>query len=63
MKLIFSAISKFIIGLLLVGCFIFIPAGTLDYTGGWVFIALLFIPIFIMGIILIIKAPNLLARM
>lgn len=60
MKPIFSAVSKFIIGLLLVGCLIFIPAGTLHYTDGWIFLGLLFIPIFIMGVVLLIKAPDLL---
>lgn len=60
MKLFINAVSKFLLGLLLVGCLIFIPAGTLNYKDGWIFLSLLFIPIFIMGIILLIKAPNLL---
>lgn len=62
MKLLFSALIKFIIGLLLVGLLIFLPAGTLNYTGGLAFIALLFIPIFIMGIVLLLKAPDLLKK-
>lgn len=60
MKLIINASSKFIIGLLLVGILIFIPAGTLNYKDGWIFLSILFIPIFIMGIILLIKSPDLL---
>ncbi|MBO7218243.1 MAG: isoprenylcysteine carboxylmethyltransferase family protein [Clostridia bacterium] len=62
MRLLISAILKFIIGMLLVGMFIFIPAGSFNYFGGILFIAILFIPIFLMGIILFIKAPELLER-
>ncbi len=62
MKLLLNALIKFICGLLLVGLLIFLPAGTLNYTGGQVFICLLFIPIFIMGIVLLIKAPDLLKK-
>ncbi len=62
MKLLLSALAKFIMGLLLVGLLIFLPAGTFKYTGGWAFIALLFIPIFILGIVLFLKAPDLLKK-
>ncbi len=62
MKLLLSALTKFIMGLLLVGLLIFLPAGTLNYAGGWAFIALLFIPIFILGIVLFLKAPDLLKK-
>lgn len=62
MKLLLSALAKFIMGLLLVGLLIFLPAGTFKYTSGWVFIALLFIPIFILGTVLLLKAPDLLKK-
>ena len=62
MKLLLNALTKFIIGLLLVGAMLFIPAGTLKYTNAWIFLGLLFIPIFILGIVLFIKAPNLLQK-
>lgn len=62
MKLLFSALTKFIMGLILVGVLLFIPAGTLNYNNGWLFIGLLFIPIFILGIILFIKSPELLKK-
>ena len=62
MKLFFDALIKFIMGLLLVGLFLFLPAMTFDYPYGWLFIALLFIPVLIMGIVLFIKAPDLLRR-
>ncbi len=62
MKLLLSALTKFIMGLFLVGMLIFLPAGTFDYTVGWAFIALLFVPIFIMGAVLLLKAPDLLKK-
>jgi len=62
MKLLINALTKFICGILLVGLLIFLPAGTFSYTGGWLFAGLLFIPILIMGIVLFIKAPELLKK-
>lgn len=62
MKLLLNALIKFICGLLLVGLLIFLPAGTLNYIGGWIFLGLLFVPIFIMGIVLLLKAPDLLKK-
>ena len=60
--LLFQALKKFILGLLIVAALLFIPAGTLDYPNGWLFISLLFIPMFIVGIILIFKDPDLLKK-
>ncbi len=62
MKLLISALCKFIMGILLVGGLVFLPAGTFGYIGGWIFISLLFIPIFIMGAVLFIKSPQLLQK-
>ena len=62
MKLLFNAIIKFIFGLLLVGLVIFLPAGTLAYLNGWLFVALLFIPILLFGTVLFFKSPELLRR-
>ena len=59
-KLFFEAIFKFLLGVLLVGLLIFIPAGTINFFNGWLFMGLLFIPMFISGIIMMIKSPNLL---
>lgn len=61
-KLFFQALSKFFIGLLIIILLLFIPAGSLKYLNGWLFIALLFIPMFIAGIIMFIKSPDLLRR-
>ena len=61
-KLFFQALSKFFIGLIIICILLFIPAGTLDYPNGWLFMALLFIPMFFAGIIMLFKSPDLLRR-
>ena len=62
MKLFFSALIKFLIGLLLVGLLIFLPAGTMAYPGGIRFLCLLFIPMLIMGAVMMICARDLLCK-
>ena len=62
MKLLFSALIKFVLGIVLVGVLLFLPAWTLYYLYAWLFIGLLFIPMLIMGIILFVKAPTLLEK-
>ena len=57
-----QGIIKYIAGLVLVGILVFVPAGTLVYPGGWLFMGLLFIPMLILGIVLLLKAPELLAK-
>ena len=61
-ELFFQAIMKFLLGLIIVGLLLFVPAGTLNYWNGWLFIGLLFIPMFIAGIVLMIKNPELLRK-
>ena len=61
-KLFFQALSKFLIGLVIICILLFIPAGTINYPNGWLFIALLFIPMFFAGIIMLFKSPDLLRR-
>lgn len=62
MKLLLSALTKYIAGLVLIGLLLFLPAMTFDYPGAWLFIALLFIPMLIMGIVLFLKSPALLEK-
>ena len=62
MKLFLNALTKFLLGLVLVGLFLFLPAGTLDYFGGWIFLGVLFVPMLILGIVLLVKAPALLEK-
>ena len=59
-KLFFSAIIKFLLGIVLVGALVFLPAGTLEYFNGWLFMSILFIPMFIAGIVMMIFNPRLL---
>ena len=61
-KLFFQAIIKFILGVLIIGLLLFIPANTINYWNGWIFMGLLFIPMFIAGIVLMIKSPELLKK-
>ena len=61
-KLFFEAIIKFIFGVLIIGALIFWPANTLNYWNGWLFMGLLFIPMFIAGIVMMIKSPELLRK-
>ena len=62
MKLLFSALTKFALGAVLLGALLFVPAGTLDYPGAWLFLGLLFVPMLVMGVVLFVKAPDLLAK-
>ncbi len=62
MKLLLSALTKFICGLLLVGVLIFLPAGTLQFTCGWLLIGLLFGPMLIAGFVMFFKSPDFLAK-
>ena len=62
MKLLISALTKYLAGLLLMGLLLFLPAGTWNYPGGWLFCGLLFVPMFFLGIVLFIKAPTLLEK-
>ena len=62
MKLLFNALAKYTMGLVLIGALLFLPAWTLDYPGAWLFIAVLFLPMLFMGIVLFAKAPTLLEK-
>ncbi len=59
-KLFAGAIVKFLLGVVLVGALIFLPAGTLSFFNGWLFMAILFIPMFFAGIVMMFKNPALL---
>lgn len=57
-----KAIIRFLSGLLIIGCFLFIPAGTFNYWNGWLFIGSIFIPMIFVLIYLLIKDPELLEK-
>lgn len=61
-KLFIKAIFRFFLGVLMVGFLLFVPAGSFDYWNAWLFMGLLFIPMFIAGIVMMIKNPKLLER-
>ena len=59
-KLFWSAIFKFTAGVVLVGALIFLPAGTFRFLGGWLLMGILFVPMFLAGLVMMAKDPNLL---
>ena len=61
-KLFFQAILKFVAGVILVGLLVFLPAGTIKFFNGWLFMAVLFVPMFIAGIVMLFKNPELLKK-
>lgn len=61
-KLFAQALIKVILGAVLVGLLLFIPAGTFSFPNGWLFMGLLFIPMFIVGIVLMVRDPGLLEK-
>ena len=62
MKLLTEALIKFTCGLLLVGLLIFLPAGTLGYTNGWLLVGLLFEPMLLVGFVMLAKSPDFLKK-
>ena len=61
-KLFFEAIAKFLLGVVLIGALVFLPAGTLNFPNGWLFLAVLFIPMFGAGLVMMAKNPYLLQK-
>ncbi len=59
-KLFVGALVKFFVGVVLVGLLVFLPAGTLAFFNGWLFMGILFVPMFIAGIVMMLKNPKLL---
>ena len=61
-KLFMQGIGKFVSGIVLIGLLLFLPAGTFAYWQAWLLIGILFIPMFVAGLIMIKKSPELLRR-
>lgn len=61
-ELFIQAIVKFTLGVVLVGVLVFLPAGTLEFLNGWLFMGVLFVPMFVAGIVLMLKNPELLKK-
>ena len=61
-KLFVQAMLKFLLGFMLVGFLVFLPAGSLHFMNGWLFMGILFVPMFIAGIVMLFKNPDLLKK-
>lgn len=59
-KLFIQAVLKFALGALLVGLLVFLPAGTIHFFNGWLFMGILFIPMLFAGVVMMVKNPMLL---
>lgn len=59
-KLLLQAIIKYLLGVVLVGVLIFLPAGTFSFFNGWLLMGILFVPMFLAGIVMMFKNPSLL---
>ena len=57
-----QACGKFFSGLLLAGLLLFLPAGSLRYWNAWLLIGILFVPMFIAGIVMLFRCPELLRK-
>ncbi len=62
MRLFFQAILKYLLGVVLVGVLIFLPAGSLQFVNGWLLMGILFIPMFLAGVVMMVKNPYLLRK-
>ena len=62
MKLLISGLTKLIFGIVLIGLLLFLPAWTFNYFGAWLLLGVLFVPMIIMGAVMLIKAPALLEK-
>ena len=61
-KLSFQALTKFFLGFIILGLLIFLPAGSFHYWQGWLLMGILFVPMFVAGLILMVKNPELLRK-
>ena len=61
-KLFVGAITKFLLGVVLVGVLIFLPAGNFSFFNGWLFMGILFVPMFFAGLVMMFKNPELLKK-
>lgn len=61
-ELFFQAIIKFILGMIVIGILLFLPAGSLQYWNAWLFMGILFVPMFLAGIVMMLKNPQLLKK-
>ncbi len=61
-ELLFQALTKFFLGVILLGALLFIPAGSFHYWQGWLLMGILFVPMLVAGLVLMAKNPDLLQK-
>lgn len=61
-RLLAEALAKFLLGIALVALLVFLPAGSFSFSGGWLFMGVLFMPMLIVGIVMMAKNPDLLRK-
>lgn len=61
-QLFFQALAKISLGVVLLALLLFLPAGTADYWKGWLLMGILFVPMFIAGIVMMLRCPELLRK-
>lgn len=61
-ELFLQAITKFVLGVIIIGILLFLPAGSFHYWNAWLFMGILFVPMFLAGIVMMMKNPQLLQK-
>ena len=62
MNLFLQSLTKFSLGVVILGLLIFLPAGSFHYWQGWLLMGILFVPMFIAGLVMMVKNPELLRK-
>ena len=60
--LLIKALTKFLLGIIVLGVLLFLPAGSFLYWQGWLLMGILFVPMFVAGIVLLARSPELLRK-
>ena len=58
-KLLIQSLTKYLLGVIILGLLIFLPAGSLHYWQGWLLMGILFVPMFVAGLVMMAKNPEL----
>ena len=61
-RLLMQSLTKFLLGVVIIGLLIFLPAGSLSYWQGWLLMGILFVPMFVAGLVMMQKNPDLLRK-
>ena len=61
-KLLTQSLTKFFLGVVIIGLLLFLPAGSIRYWQGWLLMGILFVPMFVAGFVLMAKNPDLLRK-